>query len=164
MDVISYNYQEQWLEDYRKADPKILIIASESYPFFRGREMTYKAFEPLNPWLEAEKHDYVLGTFYWTGIDYLGEAEAGWPYHGWNCSLIDTCGFVRPVGHLVHSFWSKESMVYLAVLDETLEESASTKDHWGWPTMTSHWSVPVPEGQPVKIAVFLQTAQVQRFM
>jgi len=164
MDVVSCNYQEQWFEDYRKEYPEILIIASESYPFYRGKEMSYKAFEPLNPWLEAEKHDYVLGTFYWTGIDYLGEAEAGWPYHGWNCSLIDTCGFVRPVGHLVRSFWSKEPMVYLAVLDDSLEEPNPTKDHWGWPKMASHWTVPVPEGQLVKIAVFSNCPTAEVFL
>lgn len=103
VDVISCNYQEQWFEAYRKAYLGVIILASESYPYYRGKGLSYKAFYPRNPYLDAIKHDYVVGSFYWTGIDYVGEAVAGWPFHGWNCSLIDTCGWVRPVGQLVKS-------------------------------------------------------------
>lgn len=135
VDVTSCNYQEQWFEDYRKEYPEIIIIGSESYSFFRGKGDPYKAFEPVNPWLDTVKHDYVVGTFYWTGIDYLGEAVAGWPYHGWNCSLIDTCGFPRPVSYLHKSFWSDKPMVHIVVRDDSLDVSAPVKDHWGWHKM-----------------------------
>ena len=149
VDVISCNYSEQWFEDYRKEFPEIIIVASESYPYYRGKDLSHKAFEPLNPWLEAAQHDYVAGTFYWTGIDYLGEAEAGWPEHGWNCSLIDTCGLVRPVAHLHKSFWTEEPMVHIAVMDDSLDVPLATKDHWGWPKMDSHWTLPQLAGKKV---------------
>jgi beta-galactosidase len=155
VDVISCNYQEQWFEDYRKEFPEVIIIASESYPYYRGKDLDYKAFHPVNPWLDAEAHGYVAGTFYWAGIDYLGEAEAGWPFHGWNGSLIDTCGYVRPVGELVKSFWVTEPMVHIAVMDDSLDTLKPTKDHWGWPKMVSHWNLP-PQlaGKKVKVATF----------
>jgi beta-galactosidase len=161
MDVVSCNYQEQWFEDYRKEYPQIIIIASESYPYYRGKNLDYKAFEPLNPWLETIKHGYVAGTFYWTGIDYLGEAEAGWPSHGWNCSLIDTCGYVRPFAHLQESFWTKKPMVRLAVIDDSLDVSEPTKDHWGWPKMDSHWNLPQLAGKKVKVATFTNCTTVE---
>ena len=161
LDVISCNYQEQWFEDYRKEYPEIIIIASESYVFYRGKDLSHKAFERLNPWLEAVEHDYVAGTFYWTGIDYLGEAVAGWPYHGWNCSLIDTCGFIRPVANLHKSFWTKEPMVHIAVLENSLDVPKPIKDHWDWPRMASHWNLPQLEGKTVKIATFTNCSTVE---
>lgn len=161
VDVACCNYQEQWFEDYRKENPDIVIIASESYPYYRGEGNSHKAFYPFNPWLDVEKHDYVAGTFYWTGIDYLGEAVAGWPYHGWNCSLIDTCGWVRPVGELVKSFWTDKPMVHIAVMDNSLDEPEPTKDHWGWPKMVSHWNLPQLKGKKVKVATFTNCPVVE---
>jgi beta-galactosidase len=161
VDVLSCNYQEQWFEDYRKQYPEVVIIASESYPYYRGKNLNHKAFEPLNPWLEAVKHDYVAGTFYWTGIDYLGEAEAGWPCHGWNCGLIDTCGYVRPVAYLQKSFWTKEPMVHIAVIDKSLDEPEPTKDHWGWPKMDSHWNLPQLAGKKVTVTTFTNCSAVE---
>ena len=161
MDVLSCNYQEQWFEDYRKEYPEVVIVASESYPYYRGKNLDHKAFEPINPWLEAIEHDYVAGTFYWTGIDYLGEAEAGWPYHGWNCSLIDICGYVRPFANLHKSFWTKEPMVHIAVVDESLDAPEPTKDHWGWPKMDSHWNLPQLTGKKVKVATFTNCSAVE---
>ncbi len=164
VDVISCNYQEQLFEGYREEYPEIIIIASESYPYYRGKGMNYKAFEPLNPWLEAVEHDYVAGTFYWTGIDYLGEAVAGWPYHGWNCSLIDTCGFVRSFANLHKSFWTDNPMVHIAVMDDSLDVPEPTKDHWGWPKMASHWNLPQLKGKQVKVVTFTNCQAVELFV
>lgn len=161
MDVVSCNYQEQWFEDYRQADPEIVIIASESYPFYRGKGETHKAFHPFNPWLDTVKHDYVVGTIYWTGIDYLGEAVAGWPFHGWNCSLIDTCGFVRPFANLHKSFWAEEAMVHIAVKDDGLNVPKPVKGHWGWPKMDSHWTLPFEQGKEVEVLTFTNCAAVE---
>lgn len=164
MDVLSCNYQEQWFEDYRKANPEVIIVASESYPYYRGKGLTYKAFEPLNPWLEADRHGYVAGAFYWTGIDYLGEAEDGWPSHGWNCSLIDTCGYVRPFAYLQKSLWTSEPMVHIAAVNDSLDVPAATKDHWGWPKMDSHWNLPQLRGRCVKVATFTNCEAVELLM
>lgn len=63
IDVLGCNYQEQWYELYRKADPNVVIIGTEIYPYFRGNIDSYKGFEPVNPWLDVEKHEYVVGAF-----------------------------------------------------------------------------------------------------
>ena len=160
-DVAGLNYQEQWFDKYRKNDPNIVIISTEAYPYYRGRGDSHKAFYPMNPWFDAAGNDYVVGSFYWTGIDYLGEAVAGWPCHGWNCSLIDTCGFPRPVSYLHRSLWVDEPMVYIAVVDESLDVQTPTKDHWGWPKMVSHWTLPKLEGKDVKVVTFANCETVE---
>jgi len=161
VDVTCCNYQEQWFEDYRKEYPEIVIIGSESFTFYRGKGNNAMGFDPLNPWLEAVEHDYVVGTFYWTGIDYLGEAVAGWPFHGWNCSPIDSCGFARPVSYLQKSFWTQKPMVHIAVMDDSLDVEKPVKAHWGWPKMASHWNLPQLNGKKVKVVTFTNCPTVE---
>jgi len=163
-DVAGLNYQEQWFDEYRKNDPNIVIISTEAYPYYRGRGDSHKALYPMNPWFDALKNDYVAGSFYWTGIDYLGEAVAGWPCHGWNCSLIDTCGFPRPVSFLHRSLWTDKPMVYIAVVDESLDVQTATKEHWAWPKMLSHWTLPKLEGKDVKVLTFANCETVELFL
>ena len=164
MDVASLNYQEQWFEKYRKDNPKIVILSSEAYIYYRGKGDNKKAYHPFNPWLDVEKNDYAVGTFYWTGIDYLGEARAGWPLHGWNCSLIDTCAFPRPISNLQRSFWVGEPMVHIVVQHKQLDVPRPVKAHWDWPKMVSHWTLPKLEGQEVKILTFTNCDTVELFV
>ena len=163
-DVAGLNYQEQWFDRYRKNDPNILIISTESYVFYRGLGDSHKAFYPVNPWFDAILNDFVVGSFFWTGIDYLGEAVAGWPCHGWNCSLIDTCGFRRPVSFLHESLWSDEPMVHIVVIDDSLDVPAATKSHWDWPRMVSHWTLPELEGKEIRVATFTNCQSVELFV
>lgn len=163
-DIAGLNYQEQWFDEYRKQDPNILIISTEAFPYYRGRADTIKAFYEMNPWFDTLDNDHVVGTFYWTGIDYLGEAVPGWPCHGWNCSLIDTCGFPRPISQLQRSLWTEKPMVFLAVMDESLDVQKETKDHWYWPKMVSHWTLPKLEGKDVKVVAFTNCDTVELFL
>jgi beta-galactosidase len=160
-DIAGLNYQEQWFEQYRTKNPRQLILSTESYAYYRGHGDSHKAFYPVNPWLDVLKHDFVVGTFYWTGIDYLGEAVAGWPFHGWNCSLIDTCGFRRPVSYLQQSFWSDKPVVHIVVMDDSLNVAAPTKDHWGWPKMVSHWTLPHLKDKETKVVTFTNCQSVE---
>lgn len=52
-------------------------------------------------------------------------------------------------------------MVHIAVVDDSLDVPAPTKDHWGWPKMASHWNVPKAEGEKVKVATFTNCTQVE---
>jgi len=161
VDVAGLNYQEQWFDEYRAANPDQLIMSTESYVYYRGKGDTHKAFYPVNPWLDVPKNDYVVGSFLWTGIDYLGEAVAGWPLHGWNCSLIDTCGFRRPISYFHQSQWSDKPMVHIAVMDDSLNVDKETKDHWSWPKMASHWTLPQLKDKNVKVVTFTNCPQVR---
>jgi len=57
-------------------------------------------------------HDYVIGDFMWTGIDYLGEAH--WPDRSSSAGVLDTCGFPKDHYHFYRSIWEKEEpMIYV---------------------------------------------------
>ena len=57
------------------------------------------------PWMDVEKHDYVIGGMLWTGIDYLGESM-GYPAKGWAGSLFWTNNERKPLSYLYESYWT----------------------------------------------------------
>ncbi|MBN2139092.1 MAG: DUF4982 domain-containing protein [Sedimentisphaerales bacterium] len=160
-DVAGLNYQEQWFDKYRQEDANMVIVSTESYAYYRGKGDTHRAFYPMNPWFDALNKGYATGIFVWAGVDYLGEAAAGWPLHGWNGSLIDTCGNPRPVANLHRSLWTDEPMVYIVVVDDSLDVQKPTASHWDWPKMVSHWTLPKLEGKDVKVVTFTNCQSVE---
>ncbi|MFC0211559.1 glycoside hydrolase family 2 TIM barrel-domain containing protein [Paenibacillus chartarius] len=140
VDVISCNYQEQWYPAIHEAIPDKLILGTETYQFFRGHPDQMQNFSDEVPWIDVEKHDYVIGGMLWTGIDYLGESM-GYPAKGWAGSLFSTNNERKPLSYLYESYWSEKPMVYLAVMDYSLQDEG-VKEHWDTPRYASHWSFP----------------------
>jgi beta-galactosidase len=146
MDVVSYNYQEQWYAEDKKKFPERIVLGSETYPFFRaqGAVGTVKParheFAPVNPWYDVAKNDWVAGQFIWSGMDYLGES-AGWPSKGWCNGLIDTCGFPKPRAGFHRAAWQTHPVVQIAVLDDSLDIDPG-RAMWSWPRMWRGWNYP----------------------
>lgn len=140
VDVVSCNYQEQWYPAIHAAIPDKLILGTETYQYFRGHPDQLQNFSEEVPWMDVEKHDYVIGGMLWTGIDYLGESM-GYPAKGWAGSLMSTNNERKPLSYLYESYWSEKPMAYLAVLDYSLQDEG-VKEHWDAPRYASHWSFP----------------------
>lgn len=147
LDIVSYNYQEHWFEQDRAAYPGRLMIASEALPYFHGRtdygtdrplHNQYCSYDPINPWWDVVKHDYVLGQFIWAGIDYLGES-AGWPSKGWPNAPIDSCGWLKPRANFHLAAWREDPVVRLGVLHDSADQDPG-HPMWGWPRMVRHWN------------------------
>lgn len=137
VDIVCCNYQEQWFEDIHRAVPDKLILATESYQFFRGEGDKFFNYSYEIPWFDVEKHDYVIGNMIWSGIEYLGESM-GFPSKGHPASLIYTTNERKPMSYVYQSYWSREPMVYFAPLDYT-QVSEMAKEHWDAPRYASHW-------------------------
>jgi beta-galactosidase len=120
LDAIGYNYQEaRYMDDHRKF-PKRVIYGSEN-----GHQ--YAA------WRAVETNSYIAGQFLWTGVDYLGEANA-WPNRANGAGLLDLCGFKKPIGWFRQSLWSDQPMVYLCVPGASLNRRFNAAEHWNWPS------------------------------
>jgi beta-galactosidase len=167
LDVVSLNYQEQLYELLREADPRMVILGSESFLYYRNKTVSNPgpSYEARNPWFDVEKHDYVTGQFIWAGIDYLGEAlfwtdTFGWPNKGWSGSLVDACGFRRPISYFHESVWSDRPMVHAAVFDDA--HPAVMRPHqWSAPKLASHWTLPHRENEMVKLVTFTNCETVE---
>ncbi len=95
--IMSCNYQEQWYQDYHKLMPDKCIIGTETYHYYTDKEggCNFKNMADKHPFTYVENRDYVIGGFYWAGVDYLGESYR-YPARGWSASLLDIAGFERP--------------------------------------------------------------------
>lgn len=133
MDIVSYNYTPRWrtraetlYDDDKRANPDWLILGVENLSA-AGKRGDYRMELPENYWrrpyfsaaVNVQKllrftmtHDYVIGDFMWTGVDYLGEAH--WPDRSNSAGVLDTCGFPKDHFYFYQSIWKREKpMVYV---------------------------------------------------
>jgi len=133
LDIIGYNYTGRWrtraetlYDDDKRANPNWLMCGAENISA-AGRRGDYSLSMPERYWRRAYfaapvyagkllrytmVHDYVIGDFMWTGIDYLGEAH--WPDRSASSGIIDTAGFPKDHFYFYKSIWDrKEPMAYI---------------------------------------------------
>ncbi len=156
-DFFCMNYGEQWYEAMRAKDASRPILSAESYTYYGSTPTFRNACVERNPWLDVLAHDWVMGSFLWAGIDYLGEAT--WPRIGSVSGLFYTTGFAKPKAHLLKSLWSDEPMVYLAVYEGDPNEQASYP--WSSPALAESWTHPGKEGQTVDLAIYTTCETVE---
>ena len=137
VDVISCNYQEQWFENIHRRIPGKPILSTEAYPFFIGDPASMQNYTECIPSFIPEKYPYVIGSYVWTGYDYLGESM-GWPSKGWTGSLLRMDGTPRITWYILKSRWTKAPMVHLSILDNELGDEF-TKAHWANPPYEDVW-------------------------
>lgn len=142
LDIVGYNYVDRWHErrelfyDIDRHDHpewKMTGTESVSIPGMRGNyfgsgpgTIDSSIIKPLNMaslvraeqlWKFVAVHDYVIGDFMWTGIDYLGEAR--WPNKQSSSGVIDLCGFPKDGYYFYQSQWTSTPMIHLF-------------PHWNW--------------------------------
>ncbi|MGD2095670.1 MAG: glycoside hydrolase family 2 TIM barrel-domain containing protein [Phycisphaerales bacterium] len=125
LDIVGYNYQEQFYETDHKTYPERFIFGSENN-------------DRYSAWMAVRDNDYVAGQFLWTGIDYLGEAWR-WPNRANGSGILDLCGFKKPIGWFRQSLWSDEPMVYICVSGNIRNRRRRVRvvEHWNWPESTT---------------------------
>jgi beta-galactosidase len=125
LDVVGYNYQEQYYAQDHKAYPKRILLGSEN-------GMHYEA------WKAVTDNDYISGQFLWLGFDFLGEAR-GWPDKASRAGLFDLCGYKKNIGWYRQALWSDKPMVYLAAAPARRQQEQSRRgprmmqESWNWP-------------------------------
>jgi beta-galactosidase len=136
LDIVGYNYVDRWgarretyYADDRRAYPQRRFVGTEDDCIYgvRGRydlPATPAAGEAPRPpryatamirteqlWKFDRVHDYVIGDFFWTGIDYLGESR--WPGKASSSGVIDTAGFPKDGYYFFQSQWTEKSVLHL---------------------------------------------------
>ncbi len=140
VDIISCNYQEQWYELIHEVVPNKLILGTEVYEYFCGEYHEIQNFVQKNPSLIPLEKDYCVGSFIWTGYDYLGESM-GYPAKGWSGAPIHTNNEWRPMAYILQSYWSEEPMVHFSTMDYSQQDEL-VKEHWDYPMYMDHWHFP----------------------
>jgi beta-galactosidase len=156
LDVAGYNYIDRWgrfrelfFSEDRENHPQFKFLGAEdvclggvrgNYFGTNAAEYPYASImiraEQL--WKFNAVHDYVLGYFMWTGIDYLGEARA-WPRKGASSGVLDTCGFPKDGYYFYQSQWTSKPMVHVL----------------------PHWNFPGKKGTIIPVVVYSNCREVE---
>ncbi len=116
LDVVGYNYKEQFYDRDHERFPHWCLLGSENA-------------KSLAAFRASDKRDFIAGQFLWTGIDFLGET-AGWPLHGSSAGLLDLAGFEKPVCRLRRVLWDPRPVlaVYAITPGEDPEDWRHAED------------------------------------
>lgn len=131
LDIVGVNYTDRWREraetffdEEKREHPDWLLMGSEddsvsglrgdyslSYDSRSRHPLPYQAkmLKAEKLWKFIRTRPYVIGSFMWTGIDYLGECF--WPYKGASAGVIDTCGYEKDGFYFYQSQWVKDRPV-----------------------------------------------------
>ena len=120
-EIVGYNYLLHRAPVDHQRVPSRVIMQTESYPR-----------DAFANWSLVNGHDYIIGDFVWTAIDYLGESGIGrfyyagesegehyqrnhYPWHGAYCGDIDLTGWRKPISHYRDLLYNPDKKLYLAV-------------------------------------------------
>jgi beta-galactosidase len=84
-------------------------------------------------WSQVTANAGLTGEFMWTGVDYMGERDGGWPSIGGNGGLMDELGAMRAQGYAWSKIWGGPSQSAPAS-GAKAGQVALTADH---PTLTT---------------------------
>lgn len=169
-DVAGYNYQLHHAESDHERVPSRIIVQTESYPK-----------DAFANWDLVQKHNYILGDFVWTAMDYIGESGIGryvypgepegehWtgnlhPWHGAYCGDVDLMGWRKPISHYRSMLYNNDEKIYIAVKEPNPESGPIKLTSWAvWPTWES-WTWPGHEGKNLEVEVYSKYPKVRLYL
>ncbi|HAX97243.1 MAG TPA: hypothetical protein DCY35_12115 [Prolixibacteraceae bacterium] len=160
VDILSCNYQEQWYAAYRQAFQDRLIIGSEVYQYYTGEGPYFDNLVEKHPWSYVKDNDFVIGSFFWAGVDYLGESASGWPARGWSSCMLDLAGFERPSANHSRALWLYQPVAKLVVFDEK-QMLEKTNACWSYPKCVDHMMIDRERGEVVRAGVYTNCESVE---
>mgnify|MGYP000718400656 FL=1 len=132
-------------------------------------------------WSLVNGHDYIIGDFVWTAIDYLGESGIGrfyyvgesegehyqrnhYPWHGAYCGDIDLTGWRKPISHYRDLLYNPDKKLYLAVKEPDNYYGKVKETLWSvWPTWES-WNWPGHEGKEIEVEIYSRYPKVRLYL
>ena len=169
-DVAGYNYQLHRAESDHERVPSRIILQTESYPK-----------DAFANWDLVQKHNYIIGDFVWTAMDYLGESGIGrfvypgetegehwtanlYPWHGAYCGDVDLTWWRKPISHYRSMLYNDNEKLYMAVREPNPENGEIKLTSWSvWPTWES-WTWPGLEGKNIEVEVYSKYPKVRLYL
>ena len=178
LDVSGYNYAYLNYESDHKKFPNRVMYASEYFPT-----------KGINNWLKVEKLPYVIGTFSWSAMDYIGEAGIGvarlikqepkqsasgdmfgsagadlflspsWPIYTSYTGELDLIGDKKVNSYYLDVAW-KRSAVELLVHLPIPEGYKETNFYYNFPDQIKSWTWSGQEGKTTQVFVYTRSAKV----
>ena len=142
LDVVGYNYQEQFYEEDHKKFPGRKIIGSENGDSYQA-------------WMAVKNNKFIPGQFLWTGIDYIGEAGE-FPNRSNLAGLVDLSDFKKPEFYYRQSLWTDTPMLHISCIAPGEKyKRYHIEDNWNWEKY---------EGKDISVIAFSNCDSVSLFL
>jgi len=169
-DIGGYNYQLHRAPSDHERVPSRIMVQTESYPR-----------DAFSNWKMVQSHNYIIGDFVWTALDYLGESGIGrwyysgekpgehwesdlFPWHGAYCGDIDLTGWRKPISHYRSMLYNNTEKLYMAVREPEHDTLKIKQTIWSvWPTWES-WTWPGYEGKDIQVEVYSKYPKVRLYL
>jgi beta-galactosidase len=176
IDVAGYNYGYSKYESDHGKFPNRVMYASEYFPT-----------KGIDNWLKVETLPYVIGTFSWTAMDYLGEAGLGvprlvkdepkagggsllggnsnlfldpaWPIFDAYTGELDLIGNKKVNAYYLDVTW-KRSEVQVLVHKPIPDGYKESNFFYNFPDQLKSWSFPGEEGKKMQVFVYSRAQKV----
>ena len=141
LDMVGYSYRRVIYDYGHKNYPDIPIMGTEN-------------LGQWHEWKAVMERPFISGTYLWTGIDYMGESNGGWPNKGSSSGLLDLAGFEKPAFHMFKSLWQDKPHVHMVTQTEKnsiydidgagnpveKKPGAWKQALWGWHNVNEYWN------------------------
>ncbi|WP_435315164.1 glycoside hydrolase family 2 TIM barrel-domain containing protein [Cellulophaga fucicola] len=163
LDIIGFSYRRVIYDYGHKNYPKLPIMGTES-------------LGQWHEWKAVIERPFISGTFLWTGIDYMGESNKGWPKKGTASGLLDLAGFKKPSYHMFNALWNNDPNIYITsqTLDKSIykldanrnpiekKEGSWEKKLWVWHNVNEHWNY--NDNDATVVEVYSNCEEVELFL
>lgn len=160
-DVKGHNYAEEAFGRFNKLHPDWVQISTECNPDI---EVMPKI------WNQQEDNHYLIGSFVWSGFEYIGESWSGWvglkgenvgfPSYAAACGLIDITGYPKS-GQLFRNVINGASKIELLVLEPLPDGSEYARQGWSNPNEYRCWDWPEYVGKPIDVRVVCRARELR---
>jgi len=160
LDIIGFNYQLPWIDQFHKKYPARPVYGSET-----GGGMATRGVYATNPlrdtlsefdtrpadwssiaeewWTFYGTREWAAGGFVWTGFDYRGEpVPYQWPAINAQLGALDLCGFLKDTAYYYKAWWRAEPALHLF----------------------PHWNFEGREGEVMPVRVYSNLDEVELFL
>lgn len=131
LDVIGFNYNRQYPDEFHRRHPRLPVFGSETASAVATRGVyftdplcnTVSAYDVNHSeggelaeewWPFYVQRPWAAGGFAWTGFDYRGEPTPyGWPSISSQFGIVDLCGFPKDSYYYYQSCWGGKPILHL---------------------------------------------------
>ena len=171
LDIGGYNYNLSNHAADHKRVPSRIMACTESFPKVS-----------FDDWAMVADFPYIVGSFVWTAVDYLGESGLGrwyfrdgndhgresygapYPCHGSDCGDLDICGARKAMAHYRNILWDRGEKLFLGVRQPAPEGKEVYVTRWGSFPIYESWTWPGREGKPLDVEIYSRSGQVRLYL
>lgn len=163
LDIIGFSYRRV-MYDYAKENyPELPVMGTENLAQY-------------HEWKAIQDRPWVSGTYFWTGIDYLGESNDDWPKKQTTSGMLNLAGFPKPSYYMLKSLWTEDPMIFLTTQTENksifkveidgkvVERKPNAWKHalWSWHNVNNHWNY--NEGETIIVEALSNCPEAELFL